>query len=414
MTTAQTTPLLESLQAAFAAAGFSAAPDRVEAWKRLQARDLPGSREESWRFTPLKDLGQRAFRLVGERGAPAPLLEASDLRDLDAASHLVVDGTPVAGADDHPFRRGPEGGGDGPGSFIDLLNRAFHTEALEIVVPRGERWERPLWLRVLSAGDRETMQHVRIRVRVEEDASVSVVEDHFGSNGLTSMGLELDLAPGARLEWTKLGREAEEGIHLAHTRGRVAKGADLHHRSLVTGGRLVRNELEIHLEGADANCRLDGLALVDGRQLADHQLRVHHAVSHTHSQQHYRNVLDGHARAVFSGRVKVEPDAQQIDAEQNNRNLLLSGDATMNTMPQLEIYADDVKCSHGATLGQLDDTALFYLRTRGIDAETARRLLIFAFAGEVMEGIEPPALAAAVRSQLLANLPHPRLLEESA
>src|SRR5438477_12114571 len=167
----------------------------------------------------------------------------------------------------------------------------------------------------------------------------------------------------------------------------MGRGANLVAHSIATGARISRNNIRTSLGDEGVECVLNGLYLTRDDQLADHHMIVEHAKPHCNSHEYYNGILDGRSKGVFHGRILVRPDAQKTDAKQTNKNLLLSDDATVNTKPQLEIYADDVKCTHGATIGQLNDESIFYLRTRGISLETARRMLIHAFAGEIIERV---------------------------
>ena len=179
------------------------------------------------------------------------------------------------------------------------------------------------------------------------------------------------------------------------------------------GGVLTRNEVNGVLDREGAECALDGLYLVSGGQHVDNHTRLEHAKPHCDSREAYKGILDGQATGVFHGRIVVQPEAQRTDSKQTNDNLLLSDDAAINTKPQLEIYADDVKCTHGATIGQLDEDALFYLRSRGIGTAMARSLLIYAFATQVTDGIRVETVRAAINDHLFSWLPQGQLIKEA-
>ena len=210
----------------------------------------------------------------------------------------------------------------------------------------------------------------------------------------TNVVTEVILGAGAVFEHVKLQEESEQTSHLAWTAVRQERDSCYRGRLLSLGGDLTRNGLRVTLEGEGAGCELDGLYVAAGSQHVDNQIFVHHRVPHTTSRQLYKSVLTGKAHGIFTGCVRVDQDAQQIEAHQQNRNLVLSETAVADTRPQLEIYADDVKCSHGATIGRLDEDALFYLRSRGIDKTTSRSLLTQAFAMEVLGSLKRPTLAA--------------------
>jgi len=192
---------------------------------------------------------------------------------------------------------------------------------------------------------------------------------------------------GAVVEHVKFQDESVEAYHLAAIHSHLGRNCNLVAHSVATGARLSRNNIRTTLAGEGVECVLNGLYLTHGEQLADHHMIVDHAQPHCNSHEYYNGILDGRSKGVFHGRILVRQPAQKTDAKQTNKNLLLSEAATVDTKPQLEIYADDVKCTHGATVGQLNEESVFYLRTRGIGAETARRMLIHAFAGEIIERI---------------------------
>jgi len=198
---------------------------------------------------------------------------------------------------------------------------------------------------------------------------------------------ELILGDGAVVEHAKFQDESRSAFHVAAIHAHLGRSCNFISHSIATGARLSRNTIRAALAGEGIECILNGLYLTRGDQLADHHMVVEHARPHCNSHEYYNGILDGRSKGVFHGRILVQRAAQKTDAKQTNKNLLLSEDATVDTKPQLEIYADDVKCTHGATVGQLNEESVFYLRARGIGAETARRMLIHAFAGEIIERI---------------------------
>ena len=202
---------------------------------------------------------------------------------------------------------------------------------------------------------------------------------------------DLLLDESAVVEHAKFQDESVSAFHIAAVRASLSRNANLISHSIATGAQLSRNNIRTSLGGEGVECVLNGLYLTRGEQLADHHMVVEHAQPHCNSHEYYNGILDGKSKGVFHGRILVRQAAQKTDAKQTNKNLLLSDDATVDTKPQLEIYADDVKCTHGATIGQLNDESIFYLRARGIGAERARRMLIHAFAGEIIERVRHPA-----------------------
>jgi Fe-S cluster assembly protein SufD len=223
-----------------------------------------------------------------------------------------------------------------------------------------------------------------------------VIEDHVSLGAgatFTNAVSELELGAGAALEWIKLQREAPTACHVSGVHARVARDARFSAAALSFGTALLRNDARVVLAEEGASCELRGLFVAGGDQHVDNHTWIDHLRPHGTSRELYKGILDGRARGVFNGRIVVRPDAQKSDALQQNQNLLLSRDAEIATQPQLEIHADDVKCSHGSTVGQLDPDATFYLRSRGIPEREARNLLMAGFVSEITRALSVPALA---------------------
>ncbi|MAG56143.1 MAG: Fe-S cluster assembly protein SufD [Planctomycetes bacterium] len=274
---------------------------------------------------------------------------------------------------------------------VTALNTAFWRDGVVIHVPRGVALERPIEaIYLATSGAGASAAHVRNLVVCEESARVDLVEvwhaAHAGAyfNNVTT---EVVAAPNASVRHVRVQEEGKSAHHIGNTRFHARRDARVSSFVITTGGATSRNDLEFTLAEPGASCELNGLYVLNGRQKADNYTLVDHASPQCKSSEFYKGVLDGVSEGSFTGRVVVRQDAQQTDAEQSNRNLLLSDDARVNTRPQLEIYADDVKCSHGATSGQLDRHALFYLRSRGIDHIRARQILTRAFASEIIASI---------------------------
>jgi Fe-S cluster assembly protein SufD len=221
---------------------------------------------------------------------------------------------------------------------------------------------------------------------------------------LSSAVARITLEPHAILEHVKIQRESAEAFHLAHLHVRLARSSTFRSTALTFGGRIARNDIVARLDGEGAECTLNGLYVATAQQLVDTHTTIDHAQPHCPSHELYKGILGGRARAVFNGKIIVRPLAQKTDAKQTNKALLLSDDAQVNTKPQLEIFADDVKCTHGAAIGQLDDDAMFYLRARGIAESEARAMLVHAFAGEVLDGISAAPAREAAYALLDAKL----------
>jgi Fe-S cluster assembly protein SufD len=206
--------------------------------------------------------------------------------------------------------------------------------------------------------------------------------------------VEAVVEDGAALQLLRVQREAREAWHVGSVEARQGRDSALTVFTYQAGGRVSRSNVYTVLGGEGAGCTVNGLYLLDGEQHGDHQTRVEHLAPKCHSREAYKGLIDGRAHGVFNGKVYVHPEAQQTDGKQTNHTLLLSPEAQVDTKPQLEIFADDVKCTHGATVGRIDETALFYLKSRGVGAVLARQLLMYAFAADVLETIEQPAVVA--------------------
>jgi Fe-S cluster assembly protein SufD len=253
------------------------------------------------------------------------------------------------------------------------------------------RVEVPVHLLFIStAKEAGATAHPRNLIIAEKGSQVTVLESCVSlpeASYFTNAVTELVLGEGAAVEHVKFQDESRNAYHMAAIHAHLGRSSNFISHSIATGARLSRNNIHTTLAGEGVECVLNGLYLTRGDQLADHHMVVEHAQPHCNSHEYYNGILDGHSKGVFHGRILVRRAAQKTDAKQTNKNLLLSDDATVDTKPQLEIYADDVKCTHGATIGQLNEESIFYLRSRGMGAETARRMLIHAFAGEIIERI---------------------------
>ncbi|HTO09390.1 MAG TPA: Fe-S cluster assembly protein SufD [Myxococcota bacterium] len=364
------------------------------AWDAFAERGLPTTRDEDWRFTSLAALEAVAFEGAETSEIPSAELAHARERVGDArltAGELVDSLGEVLDLKTAPFA---------------LLNAALAAGGESIDVSSSCENALPFHLlRWLGAGARVASPRARIVVRA--GASATVIE-HFvgapGSKSVSNSATELVLEPGARLRYVQLQELPESAFHVASLASRQAAGSRLELTSLALGARLSRSQIHCLLAGEGAELALDGLYLGRGAQHQDHHTTIDHAMPRTSSRELFKGILDGRAHGVFHGRVHVRPHAQKIDAAQTNRALLLSDGAVVDSKPQLEIYADDVKCSHGASVGQLDPDQLFYLRARGLDAASARALLTWAFASEVLERLPLPALRDSLEATLLAWL----------
>jgi Fe-S cluster assembly protein SufD len=303
------------------------------------------------------------------------------------------------------------------GQGFSALNAAFLEDGVLLRLAEGVRLERPLHLLHLSSGVEGGLSCPRLCVDAGDGGKATIIESFAGLGGgrrLVSAVAEIRCGKEARVDHIKLQREHGRALHVGRSAVHQEAGSRYRAWEITFDGEAVRKETEVRLAGSGATCELNSLYLGQGSRHVDNRVRVTHAAAGCDTREIYKGVLDGKSQGVFDGLIYVERDAQQTDAQQTNRNLLLSDDAVAYSMPRLEIYADDVKCTHGSTTGQLDEEQLFYLRTRGIGPEDARSLLTYAFAGEVVDSIEIEPVRRALAGQLLEFLPRSRRKAEGA
>lgn len=294
-----------------------------------------------------------------------------------------------------------------PASAFADLNLAFMTDGAYVRLPPGAQLANPIHLLFIASEANLALQPRNLLV-AGTGSSASIVEHHValgGASYFTNAVTDIVVGDGATLEHHKLQQESQAAFHIATVNVAQAAKSRFISSSFVFGARLARTGITVKLLAEDACCTLDGLYLTDGRQHVDHHTWVDHQKPRCTSRELYKGILNGASRAVFNGRVVVHPDAQGSDALQTNHNLLLSENAEIDTKPQLEIWADDVKCSHGATVGQLDEAQVFYLRTRGIGETSARAMLTRAFAKEIIERVGPLSLQERLDTLLQDKLP---------
>jgi Fe-S cluster assembly protein SufD len=275
-------------------------------------------------------------------------------------------------------------------------NTAFFTDGAFIEVPPKVVLDRPINLVFVSVGTVEPRaSYPRNLIIARENSQITFVESFLSSNGLvylTNAVTEIIAEPGAVIEYYKVERESSRSFHVAAINAHLERDASVTSHSMSFGGALVRNDLNVALDGEGSHCTLNGLFAVDGQRLVDNHTRIDHLRPHASSRELYKGVLAGEAEGVFNGAIVVRENAQKTDAEQYSKNLLLSKRAQINTKPQLEIRNNDVRCFHGATIGQIDSEAVFYFKSRGIDAGEARQILIQGFAAEIIDAIRISSL----------------------
>ena len=285
------------------------------------------------------------------------------------------------------------------------LNSAFMPDGAVLHVAKDTEVATPIHFVYVVDSDAATrVVYPRNLIVAERGAKVTVVESYVGltdSAYFTNAVTEVVVGDGATVTHTRIQREATRAYHVSTVE--AAQGRDSHFVSFsfATGGALARTNIFTKLGGEGCGATLNGLYMLDGEQHCDHQTKIEHVAPNCFSRELYKGVLDGKSHGVFNGKVYVHPEAQKTDGKQTNNSLLLSKDAQVDTKPQLEIFADDVKCTHGATVGKLDEMALFYMKSRGVDAETAKRLLIYAFAADVLETIDNADVKSALERETL-------------
>jgi Fe-S cluster assembly protein SufD len=395
-------------------------------------------KQEAWRFTSVASIADQDFELASAAATRQPTL--ADIEPLllgDAAPHRLVfvnglfspqlsaiAGFPagvrveslaqalVANPDlirahlckyaafqDRPFA---------------ALNTAFVRDGAFVHVPAKVAVGAPIQLLFLAApakqGDARVVSHPRNLIVIEREARATVVETYaaleqgvYWTNAVTEVVVE----DGARVDYHRVQRESAHAYHVAATETQQGRDSTVNLHAVAFGGALARHDLRSVMAGTGGSLILNGLYLLDGEQHADHHTTIDHAAPHCNSHEYFNGVIDGHARGVFTGRIIVRPGAQKTDSKQTNNNLLLSADAHADSQPQLEIYADDVKCTHGSTVGPLDPRALFYLRSRGLSEHDARRLLTYGFGAEILGRMEVAPLRAQLDRIVRARLAEP-------
>ncbi len=298
---------------------------------------------------------------------------------------------------------------DSEASAFTALNSAFLADGAFVYLPRNCVVEDAIHLLFYSRiNGSATVSHPRNLIVAEAGSQAKIVESYVGVEKqiyFTNAVTEVVAGENTVLDHYKLQRESRRAFHTATLQFHQERNASLSTHSISLGGGLVRNDINAILDGDGGECTLNGIYVAGMGQHVDHHTSIDHAQPHCSSRELYKGILDDDAQAVFNGRIKVRPDAQKTDSQQSNKNLLLSDEAVVNTNPQLEIYADDVKCAHGATIGQLDADALFYLRSRGIDEEAARSLLVHGFLSDVSSRFKIAAVRSAVECILMTDLP---------
>jgi len=397
---------------------------RQDAFERFHSVGFPTTRDEEWRFTSVAPIAGEVFTpgRLPSTGTIRQQVDAFRFRGDVAAELVFVNGHYVADLSREDriahggMRRAESGERIGLVASFDrhpfvALNTAFFADVACVHVPAHAIVDKPIHVLFISTGGngRASMSHPRVLLVLGDNSQASIVESHAGperARYFTNSVTEIALGENALLDHYKLQHESVEAYHVGAIHVQAQRSANFSSHSLSLGGALVRNDVLAVLDGEGVECTLNGLYLADGQRLVDNHTTIDHAKPHCDSREIYKGILADRARGVFNGKIIVRPDAQKTDAKQTNRALLLSEDAQINTKPQLEIFANDVKCTHGAAVGQLDDEAVFYLRSRGLGEVDARRLLIHAFAGDVINRMSLAPVRTAVEAVLQRQLAH--------
>jgi Fe-S cluster assembly protein SufD len=403
---------------------------REGAIRRFRAQGFPTTRDEEFRFTSVSAIASGGFEPAGEGSAAAAALKArAVVPGLRAHELVFVNGRyapSLSSVGDLPkgvLVAGLAGVLASEPGLVEpyfgraikfetqgftALNTALAADGAVVLVPADVVIEEPIHLLYLMDVAAPASAHPRTLIVAGRHSQVHVVETYAGSSGqsyFTNAVTEVIGADGSQVEHCRVQLESLAACHVSSTHLRLACAAVFASENVTLGGGLARNDVNAVLEGEGINCTLNGLYLVDGDRLVDNHTTIDHAKPHCESHELYKGIIDDRGKGVFIGKIFVRLDAQKTDAKQTNQVLLLSDDATINTKPQLEIFADDVKCTHGATVGQLAEDQLFYLRARGIGEAHARAILIHAFASDIVERIQVEALREYLEQILLERLP---------
>jgi Fe-S cluster assembly protein SufD len=407
---------------------------RRSALDRFARQGLPTPRDEAWKYTNVAAIEKRSFtagrhsaeelaspelatlglglfpghRLVFVNGTYAPSLSAVGRLPAGVALVSLADALDRA-----PDTLESMLSGENDRTAFAALNTAFMADGAYLHLPRGATVEEPIHLFFIATATGAAI-YPRNVIVAGERARTTVIEHYAGREGaacFTDAVTQIVAAANASVDHYKLQHETLASIHIAGIHANQGRDSRLSSHSIALGAAISRNDITTTFDAEGCEATLNGLFVAHGRQHVDHHTCIDHAKPNGTSREYYRGLLDGASRGVFNGKIVVHPQAQHTDAHQANHNLLLSKDAEVDTQPQLEIYADDVKCTHGATVGQLDDEQVFYLRSRGVDEGMAKSLLTYAFAHDVIERMGVPELRNRLRQLLLSRLPQGERIE---
>jgi len=415
-------------------------PIRKAAMARFCDRGFPTTKQEEWRFTNVAPIARAEFAIAPRGNAGVSPADLSPFLFGPRGGHRIVfvnghfdpalsmlDALPrgvslvnlgKALADETPpLQAHLTRHADYRSEAFPDLNTALMSDGAFLHVAKGAVIETPIQLVFVSAAlEKSLVTHPRVLIVAEDSSQVTIVESYVGRSRepyFTNAVTELVAGENAVIDHYKVGRESDGSFHVGLTHIHQHANSNVSSFAVTMGGGLTRNDITTVLDGEGCNCALNGFYMSGSGQHVDNHLIVDHAKPHCDSREFFKGVLDGRGRGVFSGKIIVREGAQKTDAKQSNMSLLLSEDAQVDSKPQLEIFADDVKCTHGVTVGQVSDDAVFYLRSRGLDEKSARGLLVYGFAHESIACIRPDPLRKQLTELLFERLPHGRLFKEA-
>lgn len=403
---------------------------REQAFAEFEKTGFPTTKHEEWKYTNLKALINKSFQSTGlsNSGAEA-LLAKSFLKDLTANRLVFVNGhfssslSSIIETDSSiiistlsqartnnselfntHFNKYVQVEGQG----LNAMNTALFNDGAFIYVPQNKRVANPVFIiNITDSTDTNVLSQPRNLIVAEKNAFATIIESSYsiGVNpSFTNVVNEMYVNENSHIEYYKIQHQEEESYQNNYTQIFQEANTNINHVTLTLSGTFVRNNLHFFMNGQNCNSLLYGLYMPHGTEFVDNHTRVDHAFPNCHSDELYKGIMMDKSVAVFNGKIMVHLDAQKTNAYQRNQNILLSNDATVNTKPQLEIFADDVKCTHGATIGQLDEEPMFYLRSRGIPEDAARKMLLNAFADDIAERIKIPELVVLLEQEIEKKL----------
>ncbi len=404
---------------------------RESAMAQFERLGFPTTRLEQWRFTSVAPIAERSFALATLNADAAAAMDTAHVAPLSGGvAHAVcVNGqfsSALSSVDRLPKGvqvLGLEAALTSHAGVLEpylgklcltqtnaftSLNTAFLRDGVVIMISAGTVIEQPIEVVFASVREgRDTVSHPRLLIIAGEGSQTTVLERYVGTgSSFTNAVGEVWLGANAVVDHYKLQEEPADSFHIASMFLHGARSGNFSSHSLTFGGDLVRNDVIATLDGEGIDCTLNGLYVARDKQLIDNHTTIDHAMPHCSSHEIYKGILAEQSRAVFNGKIIVRPDAQKTDAKQTNKALLLSDEANINTKPELEIFANDVKCTHGAAIGQLDDAAMFYLRSRGLGVSESRAMLVHAFAGDILNRVKIAPVREYLEGILTARLPH--------